>query len=104
MGALLSIPLLALPSAGSVRLEAYHDLQEITADTAPAHHIRRIMLWRGNMQRSLLSMREMPEQHGDPYRLRSHTPPQFHSQLDHAYRLGRQEAAAFGAGLCQYLM
>lgn len=60
MGALLSLPLLALPSAGTVGLFPGASIEHQL--TYPATHLRRIMLRSSDMLSSMQRMRQVPEQ------------------------------------------
>ena len=59
MGALLSLPLLAVPSVGTVRIDPLDICTELTR--RPAYELRCFMLWGGSLLRDLQPMRHLQE-------------------------------------------
>ena len=63
MGALLSLPLLALPSMGTVRSTLWYDIIPLT--TLTVGHLRSLMLWRGDVFGGLQRVWKVSEQASD---------------------------------------
>ena len=100
MGALLSLPLLAVPSMGTVSLVFHASKSRLTTGTAC--EFWRILLRSDSMFGLVYSVRCLQKQHGNSYRICLHSLNQLDSLLVDAYAVGSQETRAPNPGLHEH--